>query len=463
MREKIVLIGAGSAEFTRGLLRDLIDRGWEADVALVDIDPEALAVAVRLVEKMIAMNRAPLRLSSSTDRRDVLPGATIVTTTIAVGKRRAWEQDVFVPRKHGIYQPTGDSVMPGGTSRVLRMVPPMVAIAEDVLDLAPQALFFNYSNPMAAVCRAVRKATGANMVGLCHGVNQVHRHLAAALGVPLERLHYTAAGINHFTWFTELKLDGQDVMPQLKQVGRQRLANGVRIKEVDFKTCERPWEESGLTVDTPFSWQLLEWFGAFPAAMDRHVTEFFPHLFGGKGSYYGRTLGVDAFSYEAVVKFGDGIYAKMVEDAKSPGPLPPDYLEHIEGEHEQVIDIIESIRQDLGRVYSVNLPNRGQVPNLPPEAIVESPAVAVRGGLRPILVPEFNSSLAGQLATRFQWVETIADAALQGSREKFVQAMLLDGSVPSLDAAVSLADDLLAAQAEHLPQFAAQMPEGSRA
>jgi alpha-galactosidase len=186
--------------------------------------------------------------------------------------------------------------------------------------------------------------------------------------------------------------------------------------------------------------------------MDRHVTEFFPHMFGGKNAYYGRTLGVDAFPFESVVRFLDGIYARMIEEASSPRPLPPDYLDHIEGEHEQVIEIIESIRRDLGRVYSVNLPNRGQVPNLPPDVIVECPAVAVRGGLRPIAVPEFDSGLAAQLATRFQWAETIADAALQGSREKFVQAMLLDGSVPSLEAAERLAADLLLAQAEYLPQ-----------
>ena len=91
---------------------------------------------------------------------------------------------MFIPRKHGIYQPVGDTVMPGGTSRALCMIPSMVQIAEDVLDLAPQVLFFNYGNPMAVVRRAVRKATGANMVGLCHGVGQVHAYLALPWGSP---------------------------------------------------------------------------------------------------------------------------------------------------------------------------------------------------------------------------------------------------------------------------------------
>ena len=183
MREKVVLIGAGSTMFMRGLLRDLIHRQWDAEVSLVDTDPKALSFAAGLARKMIEARRASLKLSCSTDRRDVLAGATAVITTIGVGGRRAREFDVCIPRKYGIYQTVGDTVMPGGTSRVLRMVPPMVQIAEDVLDLAPQALFFNYSNPMSAVCRGVRKATRADIVGLCHSVCQTHRYLAHTLGV----------------------------------------------------------------------------------------------------------------------------------------------------------------------------------------------------------------------------------------------------------------------------------------
>jgi alpha-galactosidase len=453
MREKVVLIGAGSAMFTRGLLRDMIERQWDAEVALVDVDARALATAAGLARKMIIARRAPLTLSSSTDRREVLPGASVVITTIGVGSRRAWEQDVFVPRKHGIFQPVGDTVMPGGTSRALRMIPPMVEIAEDILDLAPQALFFNYGNPMAAVCRAVHKATGANMVGLCHGVRQVHAYLARALGVPIDRVTFSAAGINHLTWFTEVRVDGRDAMPQLKRVAGERLAGGVLPKHGDPRMSDTPWDESGVSVDYPFAWQMLELFGAFPCVMDRHITEFFPHLFCGEQSYYGRTLGVDAFPFEAVIELGDKVYREMEEHAVSTGPLPADYFDRISGEHEQVVEIIEDIRRDGGRTYSANLPNRGQVPHLPPEAIVECPVVAQSEGLRPILLSTFDSALAGTLATRFQWVETVVDAALQGSRQKFVQALLLDGAVPSIDAAQRLAGDLLEAQAEYLPRF----------
>lgn len=175
MRERIVLIGAGSAVFTRGLVSNLLHSKLEADLALVDISEEALEVAEKLTQKMIEARNADVRLSTSTDRRDVLKGASVVICTVGVGGRRAWERDVLIPRKYGIYQAVGDTVMPGGASRALRMIPAMVDIAKDVLDLAPSALFFNYGNPMGPNCRAIWKATGASLAGLCHGVFGVAR------------------------------------------------------------------------------------------------------------------------------------------------------------------------------------------------------------------------------------------------------------------------------------------------
>jgi len=435
MNENLVLIGAGSAMFTRGLLADLVRGGWQADLALVDVDADALGVAEGLAGKMIDAHDAPIRLRASTDRRDVLPGASAVICTVGVGGRRAWEQDVFIPRKYGIYQPVGDSVMPGGTSRALRMIPAMVDIARDVQGLAPDALFFNYGNPMAPVCRAVRRATGAEIVGLCHGVVEVEAYLAEALGVAKTDLEYSATGMNHLTWFTEVRANGEDAMPRLHEIA----------------TAKR----DGGTDDNPFSWELLRWFGAFPAVLDRHVCEFFTRFFA-DGAYYGKTLGVDAFSFEETIAGGDSIYEEMRSAALSDDPLPDDYFDRIGGEHEQVLDIIRAIRSDAGDVYSANLPNAGQVPNLPADAIVESPAVATGAGLQPIPQPPMAPGLVGTLATRLAWVETVVEAALEGSRAKVVQALVLDGSVDSIATAVKLADELLAAHAQYLPQFSPQ-------
>ncbi len=456
MNEQVVLVGAGSAMFTRGLLADMIRSGWQGRISLVDVSDDALSVVEGLARKMIEAKGVDIKLQATTDIREALPGATVVVCTIGVGGRRAWERDVYIPREHGIYQPVGDSVMPGGTSRALRMIPAMVDIAEAVMELAPDALFFNYGNPMSAVCRGVRKATGANMIGLCHGVFHVARTLAARLGIETSELEYNAVGINHMTWFTDIRTGGQDLMPRLREIGRERLqtagagaALGVRFAEAG--TAGR--DEAVLDDVQPFSWQLLELFGAYPAPGDRHLTEFFGGMFAGEGAYYGHTLGLDSYSFEGTIKAGDNIFESMRKVALSSDPLPEDYFGGISGEHEQVTDIVTSIRTGRQVVYSANVPNRGQAPNLPDDAVIECPCITACGDLHAIAQAPLDAGIAGTLATRLLWAETIVDAALTGSRDKFVQALILDGAVASVEKAGLLADDLLRAHAEHLPDF----------
>lgn len=455
MKEKIVLIGAGSAMFTRGLVADLIRSGWDADLALVDIDPEALKVAEGLVRKMIDAKKSSIRLTATIDRRDVLRTATVVICTIGVGGRRAWEQDVFIPRKYGVYQPVGDSVMPGGGSRALRMIPAMTAIAEDVLDLAPGALFFNYSNPMGPICRAVRKATGAPVVGLCHGVFHAGRYLGGILGSAPNKLNYTAVGMNHLTWFIDLRVNRRDVMVQLKKIAGKKLNTFIPPADLGTHFAEAGTADGNkkAAIDNPFCWQLLDLFGAFPAPGDRHVTEFFPWFFSKKNGYYGKTLGVDAYSFEETIAYGDKIFSDMREQALSDKPLSEDFFDNLSGEHEQVIEIIGSIRDDARQVYSANLPNTGQVSDFPQNAIVESPAIATAEGLKPIRQEPLPISLVGTLTTRFEWVETIVEAALEGNRKKFIQGLILDGAVDSVETAKQLAEDLLTVHKEYLPQF----------
>lgn len=452
MPEKIVLIGAGSAMFTIGVVSDLVKSGDPVRLVLVDTDPSALNVAHKLVEKMITAKQAPVQLSASTERHDALKGASAVISAIGVGGRRAWEQDVFQARKYGISMPVGDTAGPCGTSRALRMIPVMVEIARDVLELAPEALFFNYANPMSAICRGVRKVTGAEMVGLCIGTWDTAHLLARTLQVPLSDLSYNVSGINHLTWFSEVCVKGQDAMPALKAHASRVVADVQQAYEA-FRSQGTPMPHSaspfGSSFDFPFSWQCLLWFGAFPSPEDRHVTEFFPQFFR-EGSYYGKKLGVDEFPFEKTIEHGDRIYAEMQADAFSPQPLADNYFKKHSGEQEQVIEIIRAIRANRPMTFFANLPNQGQAPNLPIGAIVETPALATGNGIRAIAQKALPSAAAGVLASRFAWVETTVEAALEKSRDKFIQALVLDGAVSSPDLAAALADDLLKTQADYL-------------
>ena len=455
MNEKVVLIGAGSAMFTRGLVSDILRQGWEGEIALVDIDKGALEVAEKMTDKMIQATGSDLKLSASADRRDVLKDATVVISTIGVGGRDAWVQDVMIPRKYGIYHPVGDSVMPAGISRALRMIPATVDIANDVLELAPDALFFNYANPMSSICRGVRKATGADMVGLCHGVIHMASSIAGRLETTLDQLQYTAVGINHLTWFTEVTVDGKDAMPDLKKLAMQKLGEEINADTLGryFAEAGDSKEEQELSLGWPLLWELTTLFGAFPAPGDRHLTEFFPQIFSGEKGYYGKTLGVDTYSFERCIEGGQTTFDEMKALALSPDPLPESFLGKIGGEHEQVIEIIESIRSDAGREFNANLPNTGQIPNLPDDIVVECPAIANSKGLQARQTRPLSSGIAGTLGSRFQCVEITVEAALEGDRDKFVQALMIDGAVKSIATAHRMADELLAAQKEYLPQF----------
>jgi alpha-galactosidase len=452
---KIVLVGAGSAMFTVGVVSDLIENGLVAELALVDIDPDALDTAYKLTMKMVAARASSLKVSAAVDRRQVLKGADVVVTTIGVGGRRAWEQDVFIPRKYGISMPVGDTVGPGGTSRALRMIPAMVDIARDVLTLAPEALFFNYANPMSPVCYAVQAATGAPIVGLCIGTWHTVRYLADALKVDPKDLSYNVAGINHLTWFSEVSIKGVDAMPMLRQQAKkviQSAQSAVDAAEDGSASIPHSGGPFDSSFREPFSWQSLLWFDAFPAPGDRHITEFFPQLFR-DGRYYGKTLGVDEFRFEDTIAAGDEIFAEMRTDALNPGALPDSYFASQGGEQEQVVEILQAIHNNVNKVFFANLPNSGQAPNLPLGMVVETPAVTDGRGIHPIQQSPLPTAAAGALATRFAWVETVTEAALEGSRQKFIQALILDGAVNSPDAAVRLAEDLITAHKAYLPKM----------
>jgi len=454
--KKIVLVGAGSAMFTQGLVADMIlatDMGpWE--LGLVDVAPQALETAEKLSQQMVEARGADITISTSTERRDILPGADVVVMTVGVGGRRGWEKDVFIPRKYGVYQPVGDSVMPGGISRAMRMIPVLVDIARDVKELCPGALFINYSNPMTANCWAIRKATGMPVVGLCHGVFDVERQLAQFIGAPPEEVTSLFAGLNHLTFIFDLRWRGRDAWPLV----RARLAEE-RGQLQDIEGLGQKFPEMGApseffkAADNPFSWSLFETYGAYPAVNDRHVSEFFPERFPGGRYYGGKTLGVDAFSFEDTIAWGDEIYADMRAQALGAKPLDKRIFERAEGEHEQLIEILRSVERDERRVFSANLPNRGAVPNLPYEAILELPAAATATGLRPLQIHDFPDPLAAIINRRLTATLLTVEAALNGDRGLFVEALLADGAVTDSEVARKMVEELLEAHRLDLVNF----------
>ncbi|HWR50120.1 MAG TPA: hypothetical protein VN428_03380 [Bryobacteraceae bacterium] len=454
--QKLVMIGAGSAMFTQGLIIDWIRRKYQGDweIALVDINPVVLDATEKMVRRYMLSAEKPAKIVASLDRREVLPGATLVVTTIGVGSRRAWEQDVFIPRKYGIFQPVGDSVMAGGVSRSMRMIPPMLDIARDVHRICPQARFINYSNPMTAIVRAIRRETQANVTGLCIGTQQTLQYLARLADVPMANVTARWCGVNHLTWITEFRQDGVDLWPRLRTKVAQLRAKGVPVGRLGRSFSEaggKPLRhEQEMTM--PFSWELFDQFGAFPAVLDRHAMEFFPQRFP-RGQYLGGTLGVDIYSFEAVIQSGDKIYERTISLAKGSGPIEDARLNATSGEHSQFMDILDSWTHDSRRWYSVNTQNNGAVSNLPAAGVLEIPAVARKQGMAPLPLGEAPSRVASITMHRIATAEATVEAAVTGDRKMFAEALIMDG-VPDQTTADKLVEDLLKAHKEHLPQFA---------
>ncbi|MET4780570.1 hypothetical protein [Glaciihabitans sp. UYNi722] len=450
-RRVLTLVGAGSAVFTRGLLADLIgatDLGaW--DIRLVDIDPVALDVATRLAQTMVEARHSGtwISVSSSTDRRAMLAGSDFVVTCVGVGGRPAWQIDHEVVQRHGIYQPVGDSIMPGGISRLLRTTPVLVEIAQDIADLAPEAFYFNYANPMTANVQAIARHTGLAVVGLCHGVHHIQRELAQLIDAPFERTSTLYAGINHLTFIYDFRLDGADAWPLVRERVHRELAETASPADIGniFYDSPTAWHN-------PFAWELFDRYGAFPAAGDRHVTEFFPERFA-SGDYYGKKLGIDAFSLPEILEWGEDRYQGMRRQALGEEPLDQSIFERSGGEQEQLIAIIRSITFDTREMFSCNVINGCLVRGLPESAAVEIPGVATGRGIRPIAVPDLSVPLTAILNRRLSSVDIAVEAAMTGNRGLVVEAMIADGAVTDGSAAASLTDDLIQAQAEFLPRF----------
>ena len=452
MKKKMVLLGAGSAMFTQGLVLDLIKNPgkhtWE--LVLVDIDEPVLKSMVKLVKKITEAKKAEhIEVWGTIDRREALSGADYIVCTIGVGGRRAWEQDVFIPRKYGVFQPVGDTAMPGGISRAMRMIPAMLDIVDDASRICPKARFFNYSNPMAMICRAIYKARNYPLTGLCIGVPDSEWEIADLCGFEREKFTTIGIGINHLTFIYKFHYNGEDAGPAIN-----KKLDEIYKGEIDGAMPDKflKEKESIFNLGNPFAWSFYKKYQAFPAPGDRHITEFITESFPG-GAYYDRTLGIDAYSFEGTIKLGDEIHRSMMDAANAPGPLGDEYFKQVHGEHELLMEIINSIETGSRRVFSVNLPNRGAVSNLPFDSVLEMPAIAMAGGFRPIQITDFPDALAGYINRSLCVFELAVEAALSGSRSLFEEAVLMGGYISDRTAVSKMTGELLEAQKTYLPQF----------
>ncbi len=425
----VVLVGAGSTVFTPGLLSDLAaSRVFDdATIHLVDLDPDAAETMARLGRRIAAHHGSAMQVEAHVDPREALPGADLVTTTIAVGGAEGWRADLDIPAAYGIRQTVGDTVGPGGVLRALRHVPELLGIAADVADLAPRAWLVNYTNPLTANVRAITRETPVRTIGLCHGTMHTRSALARGLGFPPGEVHTVFAGLNHLCWLLDIRHGTDDLYPRLRELAGQASGGPGAVES----------RSEGLY--QAVSADLLSTYGYYPAPGDRHVAEFFPWYLtdGGPDDVlpWGLQGGLDMTREYIGEK--STLWDRLHEQADGQRPI-----DGHNQEGERVVAIAEALLTGRDMVeLAVNVPNHGAIANLPPDAVVEVPAVIGAAGVTGLAVGALPEAIAGVLTARVMQQELTVQAAVTGDRTTAIQALCADPLVPNTRTARAILDD----------------------
>ncbi len=445
---KVTLIGAGSREFAGKMVRDLLlsrpiaEQGLE--IVLMDIAAEPLAEMEGYTRGLIERLGHSAAVSSTTELDAAVTGADFVITAIERDRYHYWSQDFTVPRTYGFRQVYGENGGPGGLFHALRQFGPLLEIARAIERLAPDALFLNFSNPEHKVCEAISRLTSVKVVGLCHGYFYGVRQISALLGMPADRLELPAAGINHFTWFQAIRdrETGEDLYPRLREVEHE--ANWVS-----------DWHEIGL------SRILFRRFGLWPSPSANHIGEYISWA----DDYVPAQLQyfhdpADGSPWRPGAETPEWYYEIRFADTDRPftAPNPASTLEAsledvpVESSEELAIPIIEWVACGVERdLPAVNIPNRGAIPGLPDDMVVEVPAKVVDGALVPVQMDPLPTGILAMVQLQGAIHRLLVEAYVEQSKAKLLQAILLDPIVDNHNRAVAMLDEFLALQADALP------------
>jgi alpha-galactosidase len=420
MEKRIVLIGAGSAQFGYGTIGDILQSKVleGSQIVLHDINPNTLAEVAKNARHFIEAHNLPFTLSATTNRAEAFQGADFLVSSIEVGNRfELWEQDWRIPQQYGVRQVYGENGGPGGLFHSLRIIPPILEICADVMKICPQATVFNFSNPMSRICTTVTRAfPDLKFIGLCHEIASLRRFLPHILGVPYEALEVRAAGLNHFSAVLTAKYieTGLDAYPDI--LAKAPLFFGSMPSQDDIhkyfkETGKWPEKAEDFADIHSEAWPerrvfqvILEKFGLLPITTDSHFGEYIQWAY-------------DVTDHKGILDF----YRFYKEYLATVQPEIELRLE------ERVVPIIEGILTDSGYIEeAVNIPNNGLLPDLPDWLAVEVPATVDKNGIHGIPMGRLPRGYAGLLLYQAAVHDLTAEAILHKSKAAALQALLVD-------------------------------------
>lgn len=460
---KITVIGAGSASFGLNTLGSLMrsEKLRGSEIALVDRNPQALGIMRKLAERLNHEWDAQVTLSAHTHHRDALPGTQFVVSAIEVPPReKLWRSDFDITLKYGVRQPYAENGGPGGFAHAARNVLPLLEIAHDMETDCPEAWYINFSNPMTRICYAISAYSKIKVVGLCHQIHAAYGMagymLADQLGIDLPNdgdfvfsthadpkywnhlahiahqaeqvIDIQAAGLNHFTWVLSItdKRSGADLYPELR----------------------RAWTRTNPRVE-PLTRRVFEAFGLMPVPGDEHLDEYLPWCSDPVTKPWEK-YELDLYDWDLHEKGRDQGHA-WIDRA---GDGLEDLARLKETNSEGALEIIEAAATGENAYHmALNLPNTGQIANLPQGIIVETPGVLTGQGPMAVSVGALPDGIAELLRREAMVGKLCIDAAVSGDRQKALQCLLLDPVITDMDVAKQILDDYLLTYKEYLPQF----------
>ncbi|MDI9585595.1 MAG: alpha-galactosidase [Acidobacteriota bacterium] len=434
---KIAFIGAGSFGFTRTLVKDILTFPLleNAELALMDIDPERLEYSTRAVQRIVDEGKYPATVTSTMDRREALDGADAVLVTILAGGVQVWRHDIEIPMKFGVDMNVGDTRSVAGIFRALRTIPVMVGIAKDMEELCPRAVMLNYTNPMAMLCRAMQRETKVAVSGLCHSVQGTAAMLANWAKVPPAELDYVCAGINHLSFFLKLEHKGRDIYPDLRKA----------MKKKDVYMHEQVRNEMFMafgyyvTESSGHNSEYNAWFRKRPDLIEKFCKD---------GT--GWNPGEHAYILKHYLQREKDWKKDIIAWLENPEPL------NLSRGHEYAASIINAWMGGEIFRFNGNVPNTGIITNLPDRCCVEVPVFADRNSLNPVHVGALPPSVQPMVALSVAVEELAVEAALTGNPELVYQACCYDplcSAVLGLQEIKDMVKAMLKKNKPHLPTF----------
>lgn len=435
--KKFAFIGAGSLQFTSSCVRDLLafPAFKESEFVLMDINAENLRRIEGVVNTIVEKMDCPKCIVKTTmDRAEALKDADGVLCTVFNGDIDIWQYDITIPKKYGVDINVGDTRSVSGIFRALRNIPLMLDICSDIEKHCPNAVFLNYTNPMAMLCGAMQKYSNVEVTGLCHSVQGTVKMLSEWLDVPYDEVTYICKGVNHQAFYTVLEHNGVDLYPKLREALKTpEMYNKEQVRnEMFLKLGYYVTESSG------HASEYNQWFRKRPDLIEKYCTE---------GTNW--NPGEYAFSLNL-----------RKDRKKNPEQQYKDWYEKPfdKNKSQEYAANIFNARIGDGKpfIFNGNVINHNSIPNLPADACVEVPVVVDRMGFKTTIAGPLPDNLAILVNTTARIENLVIEAAMKKSKELVYQAVYMDplsSAVCSLDEIKNMCDELFEINKDFLGDY----------